>query len=136
MKQFPDSWDNRTSTDELRDLFFGKNASAAVMKTDIREHADGWTLEVELPGVSKEDVQLQLDQGVLTITAQRNSQKQMEQFGRLIRQERISGKFSRSYFVGEETTAEALRARVGSGILTVFIAKQDPRAARKNITIE
>ena len=102
MKQFPDSWDNRTSTDELRDLFFGKNASAAVMKTDIREHADGWTLEVELPGVSKEDVQLQLDQGVLTITAQRNSQKQMEQFGRLIRQERISGKFSRSYFVGEK----------------------------------
>ena len=79
---------------------FGKRA-ANVMKTDVRENKDSYDVFVDLPGFKKEDVKLDLDNGYLTISAQRNEElDDKDNEGRYIRQERATGSCARSFYVG------------------------------------
>ena len=75
----------------------------SVMKTDVREHENGYELDVDLPGIKKENVKIKLEDGYLTIsasTAQNDDEKDKK--GNYIRRERFSGSYSRSFYVGEE----------------------------------
>ena len=75
---------------------FGKRG-ARVMKTDVRETADGYDVFLELPGFKKEDVKLDLQNGYLTITASRNEDRdEKDDQGHYIRQERYTGSCARS----------------------------------------
>ena len=74
---------------------FGKR-SANVMKTDVRETKDGYDVFVDLPGFKKEDVKLDLQNGYLTITANRSEDlDEKDNEGRYIRQERCTGSCDR-----------------------------------------
>ena len=79
---------------------YGKEA-ASLMRTDVKETKTGYELEIELPGVKKEDVKAELKDGYLTITASTDSKKEEKQDGKYIRKERYSGTTSRSFYVGE-----------------------------------
>ena len=70
-----------------------------LMKTDIRELADGYELQMELPGYKKEEVQAALHKGYLTISAAKSAEETVE--GKYLRRERYTGSCQRSFYVGE-----------------------------------
>ncbi len=105
-----------------------EHASSALMKTDIQEKNDRYLLDVELPGYQKEDVQAQLKDGYLTITASRNTNKEdKSENGRYIRQERFVGTCKRSFYVGEQVRQEDIQAAFQNGILRLSLPKENPK---------
>ena len=76
------------------------------MKTDISEKDGKYLMKTDLPGFSKEDIKVSLKNGTLTIHAQHDSNKDTkDKKGRLIRQERYSGAYTRSFYVGGQVSA-------------------------------
>ena len=110
------------------------------MKTDIREKEDGYELDMDLPGFKKEDIKAELHEGVLTISAAKNLDKdQKDDKGRYIRRERYSGAMSRSFYVGDALTEEDISAKFEDGILKLSIPKKTPQTEvpqKKYIAIE
>ena len=103
---------------------YGKHAKN-LMKTDIRETDNTYELDVDLPGFQKNEVQVELEDGYLTISAQKGLDKDEEdKKGRILRQERYAGACSRSFFVGN-IKPENIKAKYESGILTVLVPKED-----------
>ncbi len=105
----------------LNDCFNDGNASE-VMKTDISENQDGYLLEVEVPGVDKKDIRLSLDKGYLTIGAKINRHEK-DGNGKYLRSERVSGSFSRSFYIGNGVSKENVSASCDNGVLSVVIKK-------------
>ena len=98
----------------------------SVMKTDVREHENGYELDVDLPGIKKENVKVKLEDGYLTIsasTAQNNDEKDKK--GNYIRRERFSGSYSRSFYVGEEVKETDIKAKFDNGVLQLSIPKPE-----------
>ena len=88
--------------DRLFDDFFDTQWSGGdVMKTDIVEKDGNIQFNMEVPGVNKDDIQIELNDGVLNITASRDqNHDEKDDHGQLIRQERHYGRYSRSFYVG------------------------------------
>ncbi len=125
--------------DDLDREFFGKknplygHNARNLMKTDVRETAEGYEIDVDLPGCRKEDVQLTLENGILNIATTRNLEKDEkdEKTGRVVRQERYAGSMSRSFFVGENVTENDIRAKMENGVLSLMIPKKAPELPQK-----
>ena len=117
---------------------YGKNANK-IMKTDIREHDGGYELNVDLPGFKKDEINVELENGYLTISAAKGLDKdEQDKKGKYIRRERYAGAMQRSFYVGDEVTQEDIKARFEDGILRVSIPKKDAQAVetKKTIAIE
>ena len=118
---------------------YGKHAGN-LMKTDIKESDEGYKLVIDLPGFTKDEVQVTLKDGYLTISAEKGLDKdeQEKDTGRYIRRERYSGACSRSFYVGEAVTEEDIKANFQHGILTLNVPKKDAKAvnAKRTIAIE
>ena len=123
---------------DVEKKLYGKNA-ARVMKTDLKEHEDGYELSVDLPGFKKDQIQLQLSNGYLTVSATKGIEEEdKDKKGRLVHQERFSGSMSRSYYVGENLEEEDIKARFENGVLTLDFPKVEQKKLpeRKTIQIE
>jgi HSP20 family molecular chaperone IbpA len=96
----------------------------SVMRTDVRELENGYELNIELPGYKKEDVQAELKDGNLIITANHKSENE-EQQDQFIRRERFWGTCSRSFYVGDEIKQEDIKARFEDGLLKLFVPKKE-----------
>ena len=113
---------------------FGKRA-ANVMKTDVRENKDSYDVFVDLPGFKKEDVKLDLDNGYLTISAEKGLDKDEEnKKGRILRQERYAGACSRSFYVGN-VKPEDVKAKYEDGVLSVIVPKEDVKKLASSTAI-
>lgn len=109
-----------------------------LMKTDVREKKDGYELDIDLPGFKKEDIKVTLENGYMTISAQKDSPKETKN-GRFIRKERFSGACERSFYVGENLTQEDIQGEFKHGVLKLRIPKKEaaPQVEEnKYITIE
>ena len=133
----------RTMFDDMIDDWFGEprftRRTATAMRCDIREKDGSYLLDIELPGYRKEDIHIDLEDGYLTVSAARNtSSEEKDKQGNILRQERISGSCSRSFYVGEELTAEDIKAKYDNGELKIVLPKKDQKEieAKKNIMIE
>ena len=118
----------------------GHNAKN-IMKTDIKEHKDGYELEIDLPGFHKDEIQAELKDGYLTISAakQLNQDEKEKESGKYIRRERYSGSCQRSFYVGDEITQEDIKAEFKHGILKLFVPKKEAKPEveqRKFVSIE
>lgn len=131
--------------DDFLDASFPRERGArvmnapTVMKTDVKETAQGYELDIDLPGYKKEDVKAQLKDGYLTIQAQKNvNNDQKDSEGRYIRRERYSGSVSRSFYVGEKMTQDDIHAKFEDGILKLTLPKEDAPKVEENhyISIE
>ena len=100
------------------------------MKTDIKETENSYVLDIEVPGFDKKDVNVSLENGYLTVSAQKKTceggendekDKKKENY---IRRER-SCSVSRSYYVGD-VDKEAVKAKYENGVLTIDIPKEKP----------
>ena len=97
-----------------------------IMKTDVKENENGYDLEIELPGYKKEDLQLELKDGYLNISAStKTSNDEKDKKGQYIRRERYIGTSSRSFYVGEDVTEEDIKAKFEDGILNVYVPKKE-----------
>jgi len=106
---------------------YGRHAKN-IMKTDVRETENTYELDIDLPGFKKEDVQVQLENGTLTIAAAKSLDKnEQDEKGRYLRQERYTGQCSRSFYVGDQVKAEDLSAKFEDGILRISMPKAPQR---------
>ena len=125
--------------DRAERKLYGHNAKN-IMKTDIKEHKDGYELEIDLPGFHKDEIQAELKDGYLTISAakQLNQDEKEKESGKYIRRERYSGSCQRSFYVGDEITQEDIKAEFKHGILKLFVPKKaKPEVEqRKFVSIE
>lgn len=115
-------------------------ASEGVMHTDIKETGSGFEIAMNLPGFQKEDVQAELKDGYLTVSASTNtSNDETDDNGKYIRRERYNGSCSRSFYVGEQVTQEDIKARFENGVLKIDVPKKEAQPAvetKKYIAIE
>ena len=117
---------------------YGKHA-ARMMRTDLKEHDDGYELSVDLPGFKKDQIDLKLQNGYLTITASKGHEEDSkDKKGRIVHQERYSGSMSRSFYIGDQLTEEDVKAKFEDGVLTLDFPKEEPRKLpeRKSIQIQ
>ena len=119
----------------IRNPLYGKNAKN-LMKTDVRETDNTYELDIDLPGFKKDEVQLDLKDGYLTISAAKGLDKDQEdKKGKYIRQERYAGACSRSFFVGEGIEPQDVSAKFEDGILRVSLPKQVKKELPRNSAI-
>ena len=124
--------------DNFERKFFG-NSSAALpdIRTDLRDAGDRFVLEAELPGFSKEDIKLDVKDGILTISAQHSENKdEKDDKGSYIRRERRFGSFTRSFDV-TGVDEEHITASYNNGVLELNLPKAVPVVPEaKRIAIE
>ena len=117
---------------------YGRNAKRE-MKTDVREKEDGYEIDMDLPGFKKDQIELNLENGYLTVTANKGFDKdEKDKQGRMIRQERYAGSMQRSFYVGQNMTEEDVKAHFEDGVLHLNLPKKDARKVpeKKTICIE
>ena len=119
---------------------YGKKADR-IMKTDIKETDNGYELEIDLPGFTKDEIKASLNDGYLTISAAKGLDKdeQEKESGRYIRRERYAGACQRSFYVGEAVKKEDIKGEFKHGILKLFVPKVEAKKAveeNKYIAIE
>lgn len=118
-----------------RDPLYGKHAKN-LMKTDVRETEDTYELDVDLPGFTKDEVNVELKNGYLTIQAAKGLDKdQTDKKGKYIRQERCAGACSRTFYVGDGVEPEDVTARFENGILQLSIPKEAKKQLPKNTSV-
>lgn len=119
--------------DAFKSPIFGRREKN-LMKTDIKESDAGYELDMDLPGFKKEEIQIELRDGYVTISAERSMEKNEkdEKTGKYVRQERYSGACSRSFFVGKEVKQEDMKARFEDGILHLEFPKTEQKRVEEN----
>ena len=138
---FDDDWMNFPFNDEFwgkKNPLYGKHAQN-MMKTDIRETDGSYELDVDLPGFKKDEVQVQLKDGYLTISAAKGLDKDEEdKKGNYIRRERYAGSTSRSFYVGNGVKNEDVHAKFENGVLRLSVPKKaaEEIEADKYVSIE
>lgn len=136
-----DDWMNEAFNDSFftrRNPLYGKN-SKNLMKTDVRETENSYELDIDLPGFKKDEINVQLDNGYLTISAAKGLDKDgQDKKGKYIRKERYAGVMQRSFYVGDAVAQEDVKAKFEDGILRLSIPKKDAKAVetKKTIAIE
>ena len=132
-----DDWMDFSFPDIDRKLY-GKHAKN-VMKTDVREMDDSYEVVIDLPGFKKDEIEVQLENGYLTISAAKGLDKdETDKQGKYLRQERYAGSMSRSFYVGEDITEEDIHGKFENGILKLDIPKVEAKKVeqKKHIAIE
>ena len=123
---------------EVDKALYGKHANN-VMKTDVKETDTGYEVDIDLPGFKKDEINAQIDNGYLTISAAKGLDKdEKDKKGKYIRKERYAGAMSRSFYVGEGVTQEDIKAKYEDGILRLSVPKKEAKAVenKKYIAIE
>ena len=128
MKDFPFFDDNTESNVEKK--LYGRRGKN-LMKTDIKETEGGYELEMDLPGFTKDEIKVSLENGYMTISAAKGLDKdeQDKKSGRYIRKERYAGSCERSFYVGEDITEEDIKGEFKHGILKLFVPKKEAKPA-------
>ncbi len=111
-----------------------------LMKSDVKDEGNNYSLIMDLPGFDKNDVKIHLKDGALTVEATTKSEnEEKDEQGKYLRRERFQGTCTRSFFVGEHLTEEDIKAKFDGGVLTVTVPKKEAKPQieeKKYITIE
>ena len=124
MRDFPffDERDERRAEKKL----YGRRGKN-LMKTDVKETDQGYELEMDLPGFTKDEVKVSLENGYLTIQAAKglDQDEQEKDTGRYIRRERYAGACERSFYVGENMVEEDIKGDIAVGKAADFVLLSD-----------
>lgn len=123
--------------DDVDRKLYGKHA-ARLMKTDVHEHDDLYEIDIDLPGFKKDQIQLTLEKGYLTVTAAKKVEKDEGEKGKTLRKERYDGTLQRSFYVGDTLTEKDITAKLEHGVLSLSIPKkaEEKLPEKKLIAIE
>ena len=116
---------------EVDKALYGKHASHE-MKTDVKETDSGYEVDIDLPGFKKDEINVQLDNGYLSISAAKGLDKEEKnKEGKYIRKERYAGAMSRSFYVGEHVAVEDIHPKYENGILSFTVPKKEQKAVEE-----
>ena len=119
---------------EMESTFFRNDS---LMRTDVKETDTGYELTMDLPGLGREDVKASLEDGYLTVTAEKHHSKdEKDDQGHYIRRERASGRMSRSFYVGDQVTQEDIHAKFENGTLVLDVPKKNEAQTETGRLIE
>ena len=105
------------------------------VRSDIKETDTSYVVEAELPGFKKEDIKLDMTDGILTITAETSSEKEEENKDNYVHKERYCGRMMRQYAF-KDVDADAITAKYNNGILEVELPKKEPTKTKNEIKID
>ena len=115
--------------DPYRDFGFPEDAGSTFLPSfDVQETADGYEFTADMPGIRKEDLDIELAGNRITISGQR---KQDESRGTSYAQERSFGTFSRSFTLPEEVESAKVAAELRDGVLHLMVPKSPEVRPRK-----
>ena len=109
----------------------GDAPGALVPAVDVAETEHEYRIKAELPGVKKEDLDVTVQDGILTINAETRYEDEEKKDGRVIRQERRYGKFVRSMRLGKDVDASKVKAEYKDGVLKLKLPKHDEVKPKK-----
>ena len=130
-------WDVFGDFDDVMGSWFRSPAvlrreeTAKMPAIDVSENERAYRVKAELPGVAREDLDVTINDGVLTINAERKEEKKGEADGWVIRQERYYGKFVRSLRLGSDIDESGIEAHYGDGVLNLSLPKTAEVKPRK-----
>jgi HSP20 family molecular chaperone IbpA len=149
MAMFPALMNDTMFSDLFDDPFFAgwRNTASGdqmmannMMTTDVRESDNGYDVDIDMPGFKKEDINLELSQGYLTVSAHRDSEHDDKgEDGKWLRRERYAGACSRSFYIGEDVKESDIHASYKNGTLCLQVPKaqnQPQVEAKHQIAIE
>jgi HSP20 family protein len=99
-------------------------------QVDIVDKNDHYEIKADLPGVKKEDLKVNLENGILSIEANHKEEKSEEKDGKVIRKERRTGHFMRSFSLGENVQDKDIKADFKDGVLTIIAPKLKPETPK------
>jgi HSP20 family protein len=111
-----------------------QDTELASMKIDVTESDGAYTVKAELPGVDKKDIDVQIDGRIVSISAKVERNKEEKDGERVIRRERYSGAFSRSFSLASEVDEANAKAEYKDGVLSLSLPKRAP-TDQKRLTI-
>ncbi|MGM9941262.1 MAG: Hsp20/alpha crystallin family protein [Bulleidia sp.] len=107
------------------------------MRTDVQESDDTYTLKMDLPGFNRDDIQISLQNGNLSISAKReHSDEKKDDKGNVLRQERYYGTCSRTFYVGKDMEDSDIHASYNDGTLTLTVPKKTKKELKDTHYIE
>jgi len=115
-----------------------RHRNTLMMKTNITEKDGNYLFDIEMPGLTKEDIKVELEHGYLNISGERKeNNEEKDDKGTVIRQERFVGSCRRSYYIGEEYSDEDIEAKYENGMLqlTLKVKSAEEIVDKKTITI-
>jgi HSP20 family molecular chaperone IbpA len=128
-------WDPFAELNRLHDQLMTGRPEKRVFEppVDIIEETEAYELRAELPGFAANQVEVEVDKGILSITGERSREEDKE--GRSYRRvERVYGRFARSFSLPDTVDAESIMAEMKDGLLTVRLPKR-PAATPRKVTV-
>jgi len=131
---------NLTRYDPFDDLFrgffvrpveMGPTPGTPTIKVDVREKDGDYLVLAELPGIRKEDIHVNIDGPLVSISAERKQEKDVREGERVLRSERHFGKVSRSFQLGQDIDEDHSSARFNEGVLELTLRKKSAAAAKR-----
>ena len=128
---------NRNYVDPFFRAFFEEDINSRefgslAMKSDIKEVGENYVLDIDLPGIKKENINLSLEEGYLTVTAKSDTSFGEKKHGEdgFLRRERFSGSASRTYYIGD-VEEDKIAATYVDGVLSITFPKEEFRKAEE-----
>lgn len=118
---------------ELEDMersFWGNGHAINAFRTDVIDTGDAYQLQAELPGFKKDDISIDVENDVLTISAERKLENEENSKPNYVKRERFYGSFSRSFDVSG-INVDGIEAAYNDGILTLTMPKKVEQAPAK-----
>lgn len=125
-----DYWNDGLFNDFFGDSMFRTN-NKHLMKTDIKEDENKYDLDIEMPGMTKDNIKISLENSYLTIEGEIENKEENEEKKHYIYHERYYGSMSRSYYVGDAVKEEDIKAKFENGILHIEIPKVEKKLDEK-----
>ncbi len=95
-----------------------------IIKMDVKETAGGYVVRADIPGVKKEDIKVDVNGNVVSISAEVKEEKEQKEGARVIRSERYYGSMSRSFSLGQDVDDKAASAKYTDGVLELTLPKK------------
>lgn len=131
LTQFVDDFFNRGLTD-----FVGGDMSFNMPSVNVVEKDNEYQIDVAAPGLEKEDFNLEVDNGLLTISAERKHEDEVKEEGRYMRREFNYTSFSRSFQLPEGLEADEINARYDNGVLRITLPRKEEVKTKTSRVIE
>jgi len=108
----------------------------AQIKVDVKESGDAYTVQAEIPGVPKEDIQVAVEGNVVSLRAEVKQQDSSSQDEKTLRSERYYGAVSRSFQLASDIDQAQAKARYDNGVLTLTLPKKQAMSGAQRLVIE
>ena len=108
-----------------------KSPAAAAMRVDVREGKDNYVVKADLPGVRKDDIHVEIDGNQVMLRAEVRKETEQREGERVLRSERYSGQFARSFSLASEIDEVKSVAKFEDGVLELTLQKKATSAAKR-----